>query len=80
MKISQAFASLATILPQIAANPITARTLEQRQASPTELLVERDAYCENTAANRTCWGYYSIEDDWYVTTPDTGVTREVGKV
>lgn len=34
------------------------------------------ASCENTATSRDCWGDYSIDTDYYTTTPDTGVTRE----
>jgi hypothetical protein len=31
--------------------------------------------CENTATSRNCWGDYSIDTNWYDTTPDTGVVR-----
>ncbi|KAH6654743.1 Cupredoxin [Truncatella angustata] len=34
------------------------------------------SYCVNTATSRSCWGNYSIDTDYYVTTPYTGVTRE----
>lgn len=78
MKFSLVVASLALTIPQIAANSILsslARRLPWWNTVET-LLNRRDQYCENTASSRTCWGDYSIEDDWYVTTPDTGVTRE----
>jgi hypothetical protein len=30
----------------------------------------------NTPTSRGCWGSYSIDDNYYEVTPDTGVTRE----
>ncbi|KAB5536179.1 Cupredoxin [Coniochaeta sp. 2T2.1] len=32
--------------------------------------------CINTDTSRACWGNFSINTDYYATTPDTGVTRE----
>lgn len=32
--------------------------------------------CENSATNRTCWGQYDINTDYYETWPTTGVIRE----
>ncbi|KAI1327254.1 putative extracellular dihydrogeodin oxidase/laccase [Xylariaceae sp. FL0255] len=32
--------------------------------------------CENSAANRSCWGNYNISTNYYDTIPNTGVTRE----
>ncbi|KAI1812140.1 Cupredoxin [Poronia punctata] len=32
--------------------------------------------CQNTPTSRKCWGEYSVNTDYYVETPDTGVTRE----
>lgn len=32
--------------------------------------------CENSANNRTCWGQYDINTDYYETWPTTGVIRE----
>lgn len=32
--------------------------------------------CENSADNRTCWGQYDINTDYYETWPTTGVIRE----
>ena len=31
--------------------------------------------CENSPANRSCWGDYDITTNYYTTVPDTGVTR-----
>lgn len=39
----------------------------------TSTLVAR----QNTATDRSVWGNYSIDTDWYSITPDTGVTKEV---
>lgn len=77
MKLSFLSAVLATA---VSANPILSTSLQQRQDSPAAPLDRRDQYCENSAANRTCWGYYSINDDWYISTPETGVTREVNTI
>ena len=43
---------------------------------PKDVNVER-ASCDNTATSRNCWGEYDLNTNWYTTTPDTGVTREV---
>lgn len=32
--------------------------------------------CEHTATSRQCWGDFSIDTDYYTTTPSTGITRE----
>ena len=32
----------------------------------------------NTAEDRSTWCDYSIDTDWYLEAPDTGVTVEVG--
>lgn len=32
--------------------------------------------CENSASNRTCWGQYNINTDYYEAWPTTGVIRE----
>lgn len=32
--------------------------------------------CENSASNRTCWGQYDINTDYYESWPTTGVIRE----
>ncbi|KAJ0122642.1 laccase [Diaporthe amygdali] len=32
--------------------------------------------CQNSAINRTCWGQYDINTDYYETWPTTGVIRE----
>lgn len=32
--------------------------------------------CVNSASDRSCWGDYDINTDYYETVPDTGVTRE----
>ena len=32
--------------------------------------------CANSATNRTCWGQYSINTDYYESWPTTGVIRE----
>lgn len=32
--------------------------------------------CENSANNRTCWGQYDINTDYYEVWPTTGVIRE----
>lgn len=34
-------------------------------------------FCDNSATSRQCWGEYSIDTDYYVDYPETGVTREV---
>ncbi|KAH8599232.1 multicopper oxidase-domain-containing protein [Bisporella sp. PMI_857] len=33
-------------------------------------------YCEHTVSSRGCWGDYSIDTDYNILTPNTGVTRE----
>ncbi|KAI0470081.1 Cupredoxin [Xylariaceae sp. FL0804] len=38
--------------------------------------VARRDSCEHTPTSRDCWGNYSIDTDYYLETPDTGVTRE----
>ncbi|KAH6653398.1 Cupredoxin [Truncatella angustata] len=46
-------------------------------AFPTPKTLAPDASsCVNTATSRSCWGSYSIDTYYYVTTPYTGVTRE----
>ena len=35
--------------------------------------------CVNRPSNRQCWGKFNIDTDYYQTTPDTGITREVWK-
>jgi FtsP/CotA-like multicopper oxidase with cupredoxin domain len=32
--------------------------------------------CKNTATSRNCWGKYSIDTNYYTTTPDSGRTVE----
>lgn len=32
--------------------------------------------CQNSATNRTCWGQYDINTDYYEAWPTTGVIRE----
>lgn len=50
-------------------------------AVPSALKAEdvqvKRASCDNTATSRNCWGDYDLNTNWYTTTPDTGVTREV---
>lgn len=36
--------------------------------------------CENSATTRNCWGEYDVDTDYYVTWPNTGVTREVSRI
>ena len=36
--------------------------------------------CVNSPSNRQCWGKFNIDTDYYQTTPDTGITREVWRV
>ncbi|KAK2625617.1 hypothetical protein QTJ16_004929 [Diplocarpon rosae] len=58
-----ASASLASATPYVNSEVPTVNT---RQATA----------CEHTAASRNCWGDFSIDTNWYETTPETGVTRE----
>lgn len=32
--------------------------------------------CQNTATSRSCWGDFNTDTNYYLETPDTGVTRE----
>lgn len=50
---------------------------EARSLSQSNTAARQSSSCENTATSRNCWGEYSIDTDYYQTTPDTGVTREV---
>lgn len=38
--------------------------------------LNQTSLCENSATNRTCWGQYDINTDYYETWPTTGVIRE----
>ncbi|ETS76617.1 hypothetical protein PFICI_12004 [Pestalotiopsis fici W106-1] len=49
---------------------------EARSLSRANSDARQSSSCENTATSRNCWGEYSIDTDYYQTTPDTGVTRE----
>ncbi|RDW71747.1 putative Laccase-2 [Coleophoma crateriformis] len=63
---SQAYAALI---------PSQAHSQVHQKKSLTSELKPR-ASCDNTATSRDCWGDYSIDTNWYTTTPTTGVTRE----
>jgi hypothetical protein len=45
--------------------------------STSPLSPRQTTSCANTATSRKCWGEYSIDNNWYDVTPDTGVTKEV---
>ncbi len=65
-----------TTLALLAASTSLASAIPLSSTSKGPSLNTRQS-CENTATSRSCWGDYSIDTDWYETTPDTGVTREV---
>lgn len=46
--------------------------------SPSDSIVSPRQSCAHSATTRNCWGAYSIDTDYYDTTPSTGVVREVG--
>jgi hypothetical protein len=48
-----------------------------RSVRRSDKLIRQSSFCDNTATSRNCWGQYSVDTDYYETTPDTGVTREV---
>lgn len=63
-------ASQATAVPTVSLDKLQRRTDSTKEA-PT-----KRASCDNTATSRDCWGDYSIDTNWYDTTPSTGVTKE----
>ncbi|RDW66476.1 putative Laccase-2 [Coleophoma cylindrospora] len=71
------FVVLAALASQAYAALIPSQTRSQvhQKKSLTAELKPR-ASCDNTATSRDCWGDYSIDTNWYTTTPTTGVTRE----
>ncbi|TVY18823.1 Laccase-2 [Lachnellula arida] len=80
MKLPVALVLLAAVLPSTTAFHLGSGhqkfyDIERRNDKGSTSLDKRTS-CENSASNRACWGNYSIDDDWYTTIPDTGVTRE----
>lgn len=51
-------------------------TSSSTSAPPDETTVPRDVCAGNTASTRSEWCDYSIDTDYTVTSPDTGVTKE----
>lgn len=81
MKLPVALVLLAAVLPSTTAFHLGSGhqrfdDIERRNDKSSTSLSKRTS-CENSASDRACWGDYSINDDWYTTIPDTGVTREV---
>jgi len=40
------------------------------------MMPRQTAACENTPTSRSCWGEFNTDTNYYLETPDTGVTRE----
>jgi hypothetical protein len=55
--------------PSSYSSPASSKPVSSSQPSHTP--------CINSPTNRQCWGKYDIDTNYYTTTPDTGVTREV---
>ncbi|KAJ8121315.1 hypothetical protein O1611_g10137 [Lasiodiplodia mahajangana] len=56
------FLGLASLVLGVQAEPFAKNTISKR--------------CTNSAEDRTCWGDYDIDTNYYDESPDTGVTRE----
>ncbi len=54
---------------------VSALSLPSRDADISSIVQPRQS-CDNTPTSRSCWGEYSIDTNYYDTTPDTGVVSE----
>jgi hypothetical protein len=82
MKVATAFLASATAL---FANSVTASVIPIGDVSVVENGNIKRQSCVNTATSRECWGDYSIDTNWYVTTllpqyPPSSALRPVQRV
>ncbi|KAJ4385589.1 hypothetical protein N0V93_010018 [Gnomoniopsis smithogilvyi] len=73
MKVLQHFLTLATGSLALSIPSTNSRKSLER-AAEADLLPR--ASCENSASDRSCWGDYSIDTNYYDVVPETGITRE----